>query len=93
MRERELEVESDHRDKQREMEEIDEILRKRLAEPPIEKENEVMILVICIYSIYIVTPVHTRVRTQAQTLARTHARTHALAITLTKAYILKPKFT
>jgi len=40
MRERELEVESDHRDKQREMEEIDEILRKRLAEPPIEKENE-----------------------------------------------------
>ena len=42
MRERELEAESDHRDKQREMEEIDEILRKRLAEPPTEKENEVV---------------------------------------------------
>ena len=41
MRDRELEAESDHRDKQREMEEIDEILRKRLAEPAPEKENEV----------------------------------------------------
>ena len=42
MRDREMEAESDHRDKQREMEEIDEILRKRLAEPPLEKENEVL---------------------------------------------------
>ena len=41
MRDRETEAESDHRDKQREMEEIDEILRKRLTEPPTEKENEV----------------------------------------------------
>lgn len=41
MRDREMEAESDHRDKQREMEEIDEILRKRLADPPAEKENEV----------------------------------------------------
>ncbi len=36
-----MEAESDHRDKQREMEEIDEILRKRLADPSTEKENEV----------------------------------------------------
>ena len=44
MRDREMEAEGDHRDKQRELEEIDEILRKRLADPsipPIEKENEV----------------------------------------------------
>ena len=41
MRDREVEAESDHRDKQREMEEIDEILRKRLADPSTEKENEV----------------------------------------------------
>lgn len=40
MRDREVEAESDHRDKQREMEEIDEILRKRLADPSTEKENE-----------------------------------------------------
>ena len=36
-----MELESDNKDKQREMEEIDEILRKRLSEPPTEKENEV----------------------------------------------------
>ena len=36
MRDRELEVQSDARDKQREMEEIEEVLRKQLAGETIE---------------------------------------------------------
>eukprot|EP00794_Sanderia_malayensis_P019916 gene19916-21863_t len=44
MRDREMEAENDNRDKQREMEEIDEILRKKLVEPAPEKEPELPVV-------------------------------------------------
>lgn len=39
MRDRELEIQSDARDKQREMEEIEEVLRKQLAGETIETRS------------------------------------------------------
>ena len=46
MRDREFEIEADTRDKHREMEEIDEILKKRMGESGTntDKENEVSVL-------------------------------------------------